>query len=483
MQIQKLITALAGMAVVAEASVAFLDASPLSAALAKRQQRGGNRGGQGGNAGGNANQGGNANAGNNGALCLQTNAVQKGSQQAGQPNAQQANSKTDNANFINVCSGSTLTDGEQKTGGSCNGIPMGKIPAQTKMVSTVINNPPHNGNIQANQDFDVELKVNNLQAGSFTDAQSTYYSAPQDLSGGGTIIGHVHVTVQDMGNSLTPATPLDASKFVFFKGINDAGDGNGNLKATVTGGLPAGNYRVCTMSNNQGGAARGGKQAGGRQGAGAAAGGAGAGRGGAGRGAGQGNAQATPQNPPQGFPNTQFPGQFPGQFPQFPGSAPPGQVTTQSQTGNTQEAPNANSSGQDGDAASNSKNATATPSVDPAAATPTPTQGRGASNNGNANSNGSGQNGNGNTSSGSGKGGATSNAIGGIAAPAVSDSGDSSRPFSVNGNSFVSKANAAQRACDVQRNACFNAFNGGKLNGVTTADCDAQVQTCIQELS
>ena len=40
---------------------------------------------------------------------------------------------------------------------------------------------------------------------------------------------------------------LDASKFVFFKGINDAGDGKGNLAATVTGGLPKGNYRVCTI--------------------------------------------------------------------------------------------------------------------------------------------------------------------------------------------------------------------------------------------
>ncbi|KAG4221241.1 hypothetical protein PC116_g30283 [Phytophthora cactorum] len=50
-----------------------------------------------------------------------------------------------------------------------------------------------------------------------------------------------------MGDSLNPTQPLDASKFVFFKGINDAGDGNGLLSAKVDGGLPAGNYRVCTM--------------------------------------------------------------------------------------------------------------------------------------------------------------------------------------------------------------------------------------------
>lgn len=37
--------------------------------------------------------------------------------------------------------------------------------------------------------------------------------------------------------------------FEFFKGINDAGDGSGGLKATVSAGLEKGFYRVCTMSS------------------------------------------------------------------------------------------------------------------------------------------------------------------------------------------------------------------------------------------
>jgi len=93
-----------------------------------------------------------------------------------------------------------------------------------------------------------------LQAGSFTNPDSTYYTAPQQLNGQGLIIGHTHVTVQDMGGTLNPSQPLDATKFAFFKGINDDGNGNGLLKATVTGGLPAGMYRVCTLtgaSNHQ----------------------------------------------------------------------------------------------------------------------------------------------------------------------------------------------------------------------------------------
>ncbi|GKT45986.1 uncharacterized protein ColSpa_06167 [Colletotrichum spaethianum] len=478
MQIQKLVAALAGMAAVADASVTFLD-SPLSAALAKRQNRGGN------------NNNNNNNGGNNNQLCLNQAAVQTGSQQAGKPSAQQANSATDKANFINFCNGQTLTNGEQKTGGSCNGIVMGKIPAQAKMVSTIIQNPPHNGNIQANKDFDVQLKVNNLQAGSFTDAQSTYYSAPQNLNGAGQIIGHVHVTVQDMGGSLTPGNALDPTKFVFFKGINDAGDGNGNLKATVTGGLPAGNYRVCTMSSASNHqpvlmpvAQRGAQDDCNKF----TVGGNGGGNNGGNNGANnnqqnngqQNNGQQTLteslDNQQQNNGQNQNQGQnqgnrggkqngggqggrggFPGQFPQPSGSATPGSATSQPQTGN------ANTAGQGGDAASNSGASK---------------QGGGTSGNSNT---GSGQNANGNP--GSGKGGATSNAIGGVAAPAVTNSGDSSRPFSVNGNSFVSKASAVQRACDIQRNGCLNAFNGGRLNGGTIADCDAQVQACTQELS
>ncbi|KAI8306939.1 hypothetical protein K4K61_003975 [Colletotrichum sp. SAR11_59] len=485
MQIKNLVAALAGMAVVAEAGVTFMDIdSPLSAALAKRQQRGGNRGGNQGNNGQNNNNGGNNNANNNannGQLCLQTNAVQKGSQSAGTPAAQQAQSATDNANFINFCSGSTLTDGKQITAGSCNGIVMGKIPANTKMVSTALQNPPHNGNIAANQDFDVQLKVNNLAAGSFTDAQATYYSAPQNVNGQGQVVGHVHVTIQDMGNSLTPNQPLDASKFVFFKGINDAGDGNGNLKATVTGGLPAGNYRVCTMSSASNHqpvlmpvAQRGAQDdcnkftVGGNGGNNANANNGGNNNANANNG-GNNNANANNGGNANGGQNG---GNRGGK--QNAGKRAQGgnRAAGAGQRGAGQG--DANTSAQDGDAASKPASS-ATSSVASSTAVPTQTGGASGNSNNNANGNSSGSAG--------GKGGATSNAILGLAAPAVTDSGDSSRPFSVNGNSFISKANAVQRACDIQRNSCFNAINGGQGNGASTSECDAQVQACIQELS
>jgi len=127
---------------------------------------------------------------------------------------------------------------------------MGKIPSTSNMVSSIVISPKPAENIAANTDFTVSVQTSGLAAGSFTNAQATYYAAPQDLSSSGQIIGHTHITVQDMGSSLTPTKALDPTAFVFFRGINDDGNGKGLLSATVTGGLPAGNYRVCTMSSS-----------------------------------------------------------------------------------------------------------------------------------------------------------------------------------------------------------------------------------------
>ena len=118
------------------------------------------------------------------------------------------------------------------------------------MISAIITSPKPAENIAASTTFTISVQMKGLTAGSFTNAAATYYSAPQDLAGNGQIIGHTHVTVQDLGNSLQPSTAPDPVQFAFFKGINDAGNGNGLLSATVTGGLPAGNYRVCSMTSS-----------------------------------------------------------------------------------------------------------------------------------------------------------------------------------------------------------------------------------------
>jgi len=179
--------------------------------------------------------------------------VQSGSDQTGQngtdAEAGQVNSATDPANFINFCTGKTLTNGLQVKTGSCNGVVMGNIPSTDNMISTVITFPAPGQDLEANTDFNITLFVQGLTAGQFTNAAATYYSAPQDLDGSGKILGHSHVTVQDLGGTLSPSNAPDPVTFAFFKGIDDAGDGQGHLSATVTGGLPAGFYRVCSMNS------------------------------------------------------------------------------------------------------------------------------------------------------------------------------------------------------------------------------------------
>lgn len=69
-------------------------------------------------------------------------------------------------------------------------------------------------------------------------------------------------------------------------------------------------------------------------------------------------------------------------------------------------------------------------------------------------------------------------ALGGIAAPQVTDSGNADRPFAVDGDTFANRAAAVQRACAIQNNQCANAVNSGAMQGSSVGDCNAQQQAC-----
>ncbi|KAK2008386.1 hypothetical protein LZ32DRAFT_540081 [Colletotrichum eremochloae] len=184
--------------------------------------------------------------------CLRPELIQSASSLTGQEpgtkgiKSGQAAAATDKYNFINFCEGHTITNGQQLAGGSCNGIPMGRLPSEQNMISSVITSPRPGDRLPAGVSFNVTVQTAHLRAGVFTNPMANYYTAPQDLDLAGDVIGHCHITIQEMG-SLTPTTPPDASKFAFFKGVDDAGDGKGLLTASVDGGLPPGVYRVCTL--------------------------------------------------------------------------------------------------------------------------------------------------------------------------------------------------------------------------------------------
>lgn len=63
------------------------------------------------------------------------------------------------------------------------------------MISSIITFPKNGDTIDAEKDFTITVQTQNLKAGAFTNADATYYAAPQQLDGAGQVIGHTHVTV------------------------------------------------------------------------------------------------------------------------------------------------------------------------------------------------------------------------------------------------------------------------------------------------
>lgn len=62
-------------------------------------------------------------------------------------------------------------------------------------------------------------------------------------------------------------------------------------------------------------------------------------------------------------------------------------------------------------------------------------------------------------------------------APPAVVSGTGTRPFTVNGDTFVGEGAALQRSCSVQHNACANAANSGSLSG-GVSQCETQETAC-----
>lgn len=68
--------------------------------------------------------------------------------------------------------------------------------------------------------------------------------------------------------------------------------------------------------------------------------------------------------------------------------------------------------------------------------------------------------------------------VGGVTAPAVTAGG---RGFVVEGSDdFLNVAAAIGRSCDIHKNQCANAANGGRAPGVSVGDCDQQANACRQ---
>jgi len=167
------------------------------------------------------------------------------------PVAGQVSSLTSTNNFINFCltvPNLPITNGQQIQSGSCNPAPIGVIPSTEKMPSSKFTNPKNGDTIPSGADFTISMAIKNLQTGNFVNAQKNYFAAPQQLNGGGTIVGHSHVVVEKL-SGLDQTTPTNPKEFIFFKGLNAAAQG-GTLTADVPGGVPAGAYRLCSINSS-----------------------------------------------------------------------------------------------------------------------------------------------------------------------------------------------------------------------------------------
>lgn len=184
-------------------------------------------------------------------LALDPAVVATGFEDDGQdvPAAGQVASLTSSNNFINFCltvPNLPITNGQQITTGSCNPAPMGIIAATTNMPSAKFQFPTNGGTIPANTNFTISMAISNLDTGFFVNAEENYFAAPQQIGDTGNIKGHSHVVVESL-TSLDQTEPTSPGTFAFFKGLNNPAQ-NGVLTADVTGGLPAGTYRLASIN-------------------------------------------------------------------------------------------------------------------------------------------------------------------------------------------------------------------------------------------
>ncbi|CAH7668758.1 expressed protein, partial [Phakopsora pachyrhizi] len=191
-------------------------------------------------------------------LTLDPKSVATGSASDGNPTGQQSAAKTSTNNFINFCIsadalGSPIMNGKQKQQ-ACNPIPMGMIAAPSNMPVGKFKNPPNLSTITANKDFNIEMQIKNLDTGSFTNPETTYFAAPAQInSQTKNIIGHSHFVIENI-DSLESTRLTNPQQFAFFKGAllkkKKMPAQNGIMSVKVPGGLPAGTYRMGSIHSS-----------------------------------------------------------------------------------------------------------------------------------------------------------------------------------------------------------------------------------------
>ncbi|KAK1230408.1 hypothetical protein PQX77_006502 [Marasmius sp. AFHP31] len=161
-----------------------------------------------------------------------------------------ATSLTSSNNFINFCATVNLqfTNGKQISEGSCNAAPMGIVPSIDHIPSLKFQFPLNGAVLAINDPFTIRLGVNNLATGNSVNSQTNYLAAPQQVDSSGLVLGHTAIVIEKL-ETLNQTAPTNPSIFNFFMAaINQLT--NGFHGFNVTDGLPAGSYRLSSITTD-----------------------------------------------------------------------------------------------------------------------------------------------------------------------------------------------------------------------------------------
>ncbi|KAL0069332.1 hypothetical protein AAF712_003697 [Marasmius tenuissimus] len=161
-----------------------------------------------------------------------------------------ATSLTSSNNFINSCATVNLqfTNGKQIREGSCNAAPMGIIPSIDHIPSLKFQFPLNGAVLAINDPFTVRLGVKNMATGNSVNSQTNFLAAPQQVDSSGLVLGHTAIVIEQL-DSLNQTASTDPSKFALFMAAIDQLT-NGFHGFNVTGGLPAGSYRLSSVTTD-----------------------------------------------------------------------------------------------------------------------------------------------------------------------------------------------------------------------------------------
>jgi hypothetical protein len=126
---------------------------------------------------------------------------------------------------------------------------MGVLAPSTNMPSSKFLKPKNLDAIKQHTTFEIKMAIRHLDAGHFTNPDTTYYGAPQQLNAGNDILGHPHFVIEQL-SSVSSTDVSDPSQFVYFQGVDTAADGDGNVSVNMTNGLPAGTYKLSSINSS-----------------------------------------------------------------------------------------------------------------------------------------------------------------------------------------------------------------------------------------